>query len=102
MQSRPAYPIARTVEQVDDYHGTPVADPYRWLEDADAADTQVWIAAQNALTLAFLQGIPSREKISRRLRELWDFPKASAPFKRGGRYFSFATPACRIRTCCSS
>ena len=89
MQSRPAYPITRTVEQIDDYHGTPVADPYRWLEDADAADTQVWIAAQNALTLAFLQGIPSREKISRRLRELWDFPKASAPFKRGGRYFQF-------------
>ncbi|MEP7199272.1 MAG: prolyl oligopeptidase family serine peptidase [Chloroflexota bacterium] len=83
------YPATRTVAQVDDYHGTLVADPYRWLEDVDSAETQAWIAAQNELTESFLSRNPSRAKIRQRLTELWDFPKMSAPFKRGGRYFQF-------------
>jgi len=72
---------------VDDYHGTPVADPYRWLEDAASADTQAWVAAQRRLTHAFLQGIPAREFIKARLSELWNYARMSVPVKAGTRYF---------------
>ena len=81
------YPHAHTVDQTDDYHGTRVADPYRWLEDPDSPETQAWVEAQNALTFDYLSRIPAREKIRARLTELWDFAKAWAPLKRGGRYF---------------
>lgn len=81
------YPPTPTGEQVDNYHGTRVADPYRWLEDPDSTETRAWIEAQNALTFDFLARIPAREGIRRRLTELWDYPKAWAPVKRGGRYF---------------
>jgi prolyl oligopeptidase len=81
------YPPARRADVVDDYHGTPVPDPYRWLEDTDAPETQAWIAAQNRLTAAFLAAIPAREGILRRLTELWDYEKYGVPFKRGVRYF---------------
>lgn len=81
------YPATHTVDQVDDYHGTPVADPYRWLEDPDAAETRAWIEAQNAVTFRFLEQIGERDAIRRRLTELWDYPKAWAPLKRGGRTF---------------
>ncbi len=77
------YPPARRGDVVDDYHGTPVADPYRWLEDADSAETQAWVAAQNALTRRLLDAVPAREAIRRRLTELWDFPKTGAPVRRG-------------------
>ena len=82
------YPAARTVDQVDDYHGTSVADPYRWLEDPDAPQTQDWVAQENTLTRGFLDGVPQRARIRQRLTELWDFPKYLPPFKLGGRYFS--------------
>ncbi len=81
------YPQSATVEQVDDYHGTLVADPYRWLEDTDSAETRVWIEAQNKLTFGFLEGIPEREALRQRLTELWDYPKAWAPLKKGSHYF---------------
>jgi prolyl oligopeptidase len=81
------YPASKTVAVVDDYHGTAVADPYRWLEDADAEDTQAWVAAQNQLTFSYLQAIPARETIKRRLTELWNYPKYGPPVKEGGRYF---------------
>jgi prolyl oligopeptidase len=84
-----AYPPSRVAEQVDDYHGTLVPDPYRWLEDADSVETQAWIRAQNELTFAYLSTIACRQRITRRLTEMWDYPKMSAPFKRGGRYFQF-------------
>ena len=51
------YPVARVSDVVEDYHGTPVADPYRWLEDAAATETHVWVAAQQRLTQAFLGAI---------------------------------------------
>ena len=82
-----AYPETRTVDQVDDYHGTPVADPYRWLEDPDSPETRTWIEAQNRLTFGFLGRIPEREGLRQRLTELWDYARAWAPVKRGGRYF---------------
>jgi prolyl oligopeptidase len=78
---------ARRVDQVDDYHGELIADPYRWLEDTNAPDTQAWVAAENALTEAWLARVPVREEIGRRLSELWDFPRAGAPFQRAGRWF---------------
>jgi prolyl oligopeptidase len=82
-----AYPEANTVEQVDDYHGTPVADPYRWLEDTNSPETRAWIEAQNELTFGFLERIPERENLRQRLTELWDYAKAWAPIRRGDRYF---------------
>ncbi|HEX6747376.1 MAG TPA: prolyl oligopeptidase family serine peptidase [Longimicrobium sp.] len=86
---RPAYPTTRTVEQADDYHGTRVADPYRWLEDTDAPETRAWITAQNALTEQYLAAIPERARIQARLTELWNFPRWGSPARRSGRYFYF-------------
>ncbi|MBN1661214.1 MAG: S9 family peptidase [Anaerolineae bacterium] len=85
--TRCIYPETRSVDQVDDFHGTFVADPYRWLEDPDAEETKAWVEAQNAVTFDFLRRIPEREGIRERLTELWDYAKAWAPVKRGGRYF---------------
>ena len=82
-----SYPPTPTVDQVESYHGTLVADPYRWLEDTDSPETAAWVSAQNALTFAYLDKIPAREHIRARLTKLWNYPRASAPFKRGGRYF---------------
>ena len=83
------YPETLKIDQVDDYHGRRVPDPHRWLEDTYSPETNAWIEAQNKLTFAFLEDIPEREKIHARLTELWDYPKAGAPFQRGGRYFQF-------------
>lgn len=82
-----AYPTTKTIDQTDNYHGTLVPDPYRWLEDVDSPDTLDWIERQNELTFGFLEHIPARSWLRKRLTELWDFPKAQAPVKRGGRYF---------------
>ncbi len=79
--------IAHKEEIVDEYHGTKVADPYRWLEDPDAPKTLAWVEAQNQHTAQYLQAVPARERISQRLTELWDYPRYSAPYKEGGRYF---------------
>ena len=82
-----AYPVTRTVDQSDDYHGVKVADPYRWLEDANSAETNDWVQAQNKLTQTYLSQIPGREAIKTRLTKLWNFERFSVPFKEGGRYF---------------
>jgi prolyl oligopeptidase len=84
-----AYPPARKSDVVDDYHGTTVADPYRWLEDVDSPETRAWVEAENRVTFAYLDQIPERERIRVRLTQLWDYPKYGAPFKKGGRYFFF-------------
>ena len=81
------YPVAPTADQVDDYHGTSIADPYRPLEDTEAPATRAWIAAENALTDGLLSAIPARAAIRSRLAELWDYPRAGAPWRRGGRWF---------------
>ena len=85
----PAPPATRVAQQVDDYHGRKVADPYRWLEDTDAPETAAWVNAQNAVTFAYLAGIPEREAIRKRLTRLWNYERYSAPFRRAGRYFYF-------------
>jgi prolyl oligopeptidase len=64
-----------------------VADPYRWLEDTESDETRVWIESQNRITFEFLETIPERQSLRQRLTELWDYPKAWAPLRRGGRYF---------------
>jgi len=72
---------------VDVIHGVRVADPYRWLEDIDSDETRAWIEAQNDLTFTYLNSIPLKEKIRRRMEELWNYEKFDAPVKYGGRYF---------------
>ena len=81
------YPDAPKGSQVDDYHGTKVADPYRWLEDADSPATQAWVEAENKLTFGYLRQIPARERIHERVTELWDYEKFGVPHKEGGQYF---------------
>ncbi len=83
------YPETTTVEHVDVYHGHEVADPYRWLEQDVRESTAVkaWIDAQNEVTFAYLATIPERERIAKRMRELWDYETFSLPKKAGGRYF---------------
>ena len=81
-----AYPPTKTVEQSDDYFGTKVADPYRWLEDDNAADTKAWVEAQNAVTFGYLQKIAPREAIRTRLTALWNYERYGLPRKRGAHY----------------
>src|SRR3989304_6059436 len=83
------YPKPHKVDQIDYYHGTKITDPYRWLEDVDSAETREWIKQENELTFSFLEKIPARVKIKERLTKLWDFTKATSPYKKGGRYFQF-------------
>jgi prolyl oligopeptidase len=83
------YPTSLTVDQVDEYHGTKVADPYRWLEDPDSDQSRSWIESENQVTESYLQNIPARKTLQQRLTELWDYEKYSSPFKQGERYFYF-------------
>ncbi len=86
-QTKIEYPQTRKVEQTDDYHGTRISDPYRWLEDDNSAETKAWVEAQNRVTFAYLNSIPERAKIKARLTELWNYEKYSAPSEKGGKYF---------------
>jgi len=81
------YPAPPRVDQVDDYHGTLVADPYRPLEDTDSPASRRWIDAENELTEAYLAAVPARAAIRRRLTELWNVPRAGAPWRRGPFWF---------------
>ena len=81
------YPKAKTVDQVDDYHGVKVADPYRWLEDTDSADTKQWVEEENKLTFSYLEKIPYREAIRDRMTKLWNYERYAVPEMEGGRYF---------------
>jgi len=83
------YPISQTSDCTDDYHGTIVADPYRWLEDGESPETAAWIAAQNQVTFAYLAEIPGRDRLKARLTEIWNYEKYSKPFKRGDHYFFY-------------
>jgi prolyl oligopeptidase len=81
------YPPARKSDQVDDYHGVKVADPYRWLEDLDSNETHQWVEAENKLTFGYLNEIPARFQIKDRLTKLWNYEKFDVPSKEGENYF---------------
>ncbi|MDQ2976564.1 MAG: prolyl oligopeptidase family serine peptidase [Acidobacteriota bacterium] len=81
------YPETRKDETVDDYFGTKVPDPYRWLEDDHSAETGKWVEAQNKVTFAYLDKIPYRQKIKDRLTQLYNYPRYSAPTRRGDTFF---------------
>ena len=83
------YPITRRCDQTDTYHGTTVADPYRWLEDPNSDETKAWIEVQNKVTFGYLRELPAVEPLKQRLTELWNYERYSVPFKRGGRYFYY-------------
>ncbi|CDG83324.1 prolyl endopeptidase [Janthinobacterium agaricidamnosum NBRC 102515 = DSM 9628] len=81
------YPVSKKIDQQDNYFGTQVADPYRWLEDANSAETHDWVVAQNQLTQSYLGQIPARGAIRQRLTTLWNYERYSVPYKESGRYF---------------
>ena len=81
------YPHARRSDVVDDYHGIKVPDPYRWMEHIDSPETQAWIKAENELTRAYFGALPHRGAIVRRLREIWNFERWSAPVRQGSHWF---------------
>lgn len=83
------YPDFPKSDATDDFFGTTVADPWRWLEDPNSDMTQDWITAQNAVTYPYLQSLPGRTTLQERLTTLWDFPRYSSPFRRGDRYFYY-------------
>ena len=83
------YPVSDKVDHVDVYHGTDVADPFRWLEDdvRESEAVKSWVDAQNLVTFAYLDTIEERGAINARMKELWDYERYSLPVKEGGRYF---------------
>ncbi len=81
------YPGTRTVDHVDTYHGTKVPDPYRWLEDDTSAETAAWVEAQNKVTFAYLDKIPYRAELTKRLKALYDYAKFGSPSRKGDYYF---------------
>jgi prolyl oligopeptidase len=82
-----SYPATQKGDVVEDYFGTKVPDPYRWMEDLDSKPVADWIAAENKVTFDYLAKLPMREHFKRRITELWDYPKVSIPVREGGRYF---------------
>ena len=81
------YPDTKKDGTVDNYFGTPIADPYRWLENDTSAETAAWVIAENKVTQNYLSQIPYRNDIKKRLTEIWNYPKEGAPFKVGQQYF---------------
>lgn len=81
------YPAAPTSDQIDDYNGVKVADPYRPLENPDTPESRKWIEAENKITFDFLNTIPERDGIKKRLTEVWDYERFGVPFKEKDRYF---------------
>ena len=86
-QSRIAYPPARTVDTVANYHGTRVPDPYRWMEDIDRPEVRDWSIAQNRITLPYLASLPGRDLFQARITSLYNYPRSSVPWFEGGRWY---------------
>lgn len=83
------YPQTRKTDQVDKYFTTDIKDPYRWLEDDRSKETTEWVLEQNKVTEKYLSEIPFRSKVKERLKQLWNFPKSSSPFKAANNYFVY-------------
>ncbi|MFC1724305.1 prolyl oligopeptidase family protein [candidate division KSB1 bacterium] len=84
-----SYPHARKGDIVENFHGTDVADPYRWMEDPEAEETTAWVEAENKITEEFLSDVVERSKIKKRLTKLWDYPKFTVPSRHGQKYFFY-------------
>jgi prolyl oligopeptidase len=89
IQAQIKYPATRKEGTTDNYHGTIVADPYRWLEDDNSEETKAWVKAQNEVTFNYLSSIPFRQKVRDRIEQMWNYPKYSSPSKEGGYYYFF-------------
>ncbi|MRS60365.1 prolyl oligopeptidase family serine peptidase [Larkinella terrae] len=83
------YPQTRKTDQIDEYHGTKVADPYRWLEDDRSAETGAWVKAQNAVTFGYLEQIPYRKQIEKRLEQIINYPRYSAPGRKNDWFYFY-------------
>lgn len=85
-----SYPVARRDESVsDDFHGTKVTDPYRWLEDPDSEETKEFVEAENKIAQPFLENCDKWKKINEKLTALWNYPKYTVPDRHGKYYFSY-------------
>lgn len=82
-----SYPETRTDDITDDYWGTLVPDPYRWLEDFESEEAKLWVETQNEVTFDYLAGLPRRAELRNRIEELWNFPRWTAPVRRKDRMF---------------
>jgi prolyl oligopeptidase len=83
------YPETKKINHQDDYHGTPVADPYRWLENDTTREVAAWVKDQNKVTFGYLDQIPYRNRIRERLTQIWNYPKYGIPFKQGAHYYFY-------------
>ncbi len=83
------YPDTKKIDQEDDYFGTIVKDPYRWLEDDNSLETKEWVKEENKVTHDYLSKIPFSEKVKSRLEEMWNYAKYSSPFKEGEYYYFY-------------
>ena len=83
------YPVTKKVDQTDDYFGTKVADPYRWLEDDKSAETKEWVTAENIVTQAYLAKIPYRKNFQNAIEKVFNYPKYSAPFRKGEWFYFY-------------
>ncbi|MCF8327456.1 MAG: prolyl oligopeptidase family serine peptidase [Bacteroidales bacterium] len=88
-QPKVEYPETKKVDTTDVYFGTEVPDPYRWLENDTAPEVEDWVERQNEVTFSYLEKIPFRDDIKKRLKDIWNYPKYSAPSKKEGMYFYF-------------
>jgi prolyl oligopeptidase len=86
-ESRLHYPVAHKGDVVDDYSGTKVPDPYRWMEALDSSEVAEWVRASNAVTDPYLAKLPLREHFNTRLTELWNYPRVTVPIVKGGKLF---------------
>ena len=83
------YPVTKKIDHVDNYHGTQVADPYRWLEDDNSEETKAWVKAQNEVSFGYLKQIPLREEFKNRIEALSNYEKISAPSRKGEWYYFY-------------
>jgi prolyl oligopeptidase len=81
------YPPATRGDQIDQYHGISVPDPYRWMEEIDSPQTHAWVAAQAKISSAYLAALPHRDEIARRLKQIWNFERWDAPERSGANWF---------------
>lgn len=88
-QAQVRYPQTAKVDTVDVYHNTKVEDPYRWLENDNSNETKNWVKEENKVTESYLASIPYRDRVRKRLEELWNYPRYSSPFKKGEYYYFF-------------